>query len=699
MTTTSSATPLAALDAVALDTETTGLDARSARLIQVGAVRMQGGRILEDARFDSLVHPGIPIPPATTRVHGITDAQLEGVPAFPAIADALESFLGSFIVIGHTTGFDLAILEREARLAGRPPTLHRSLDVRTLAEVAEPTLDHYDLERIAEALDIRVEGRHTAIGDALTSARIFAALLPRLRARDIRTLAEAEAASRALAERQAAASRVPLGGPPPPPGLQPALLRIDSFAYTHRVGDVMTAPPAWAESSLPIRAVMQQLIEQRISSVLVREADKAIGILTERDVLRAIEQREAAGLDAPATQFVSKPLLTIADDDHVYRAIGRMDRLGIRHLGVTDASGAVVGIVTTRNLLRHRASAAVMMGDAVDCAASEPDLAAAWASLPAVTRFLRTEAVDPRKISAIISAEICAVTRRAAELAEQRMAADGAGPPPTTYALLVLGSAGRGESLLAADQDNALVYAEGAAGGPEDRWFERFATHVAATLDAVGIPFCKGGVMAKTALWRHSLASWHGVVEGWLGRQRPEDILNVDIFFDGVPVHGDASLGAQVLAHAHAGAHRSVTFQKQLTETARNWRPPLTLFGALRTDAGGRIDLKQHGLLPIFTAARALAIRHGEAGLGTPERLRATVAPGAASASDVEALIAAHATIMGEMLDQQLRDGEVGISLSPRVALGQLSAERRAGLKQAVRAVAIATDLVGEGRI
>ena len=74
--------------------------------------------------------------------------------------------------------------------------------------------------------------------------------------------------------------------------------------------------------------------------------------------------------------------------------------------------------------------------------------------------------------------------------------------------MTVLGSAGRGESLLAMDQDNALVFAEGAPGGREDRWFEEFAIHITDILHEVGVPYCKGGVMAKNADWRGSVATW-----------------------------------------------------------------------------------------------------------------------------------------------------------------------------------------------
>jgi DNA polymerase-3 subunit epsilon/CBS domain-containing protein len=126
--------------------------------------------------------------------------------------------------------------------------------------------------------------------------------------------------------------------------------------------------------------------------------------------------------------------------------------------------------------------------------------------------------------------------------------------------VLVLGSAGRGESLLAADQDNAIVYATGEPGAREDQWFEALGIEIAAILDAAGVPFCKGGVMARNPQWRMSAGRWKATVESWVRRQRPKDLLNVDIFFDGVPVHGDLALGEAIWTYAYDTGRQNPAF-------------------------------------------------------------------------------------------------------------------------------------------
>jgi DNA polymerase-3 subunit epsilon/CBS domain-containing protein len=693
------ATLLAAVRGVVIDTETTGLDARVAKIVQIGGVRVEGGRVIADAVYDQLVNPGILIPPETTAVHGLGDADVAHAPTFAAVADPLQAFVGSAVLIGHTIGYDLTLLRREYESVGKKFAVSRALDIRLLAELALPGLAQYDLERIAAILGVAISGRHTALGDARGTAECFVRLVPKLRDRNIRTLGEVEAAVRELADRQASAGQ---SGAylPPAADMQTSLRRIDSFPYRHRVGDIMSVPAVFADAGTPLGAVVKDILERKISSVIIRDGSDTtqFGLLTERDLLRAIVRHGGEALGMSAGTFASRPLQSVKDSDFVYRAIGRVTRLGIRHLAVRDGDGTVVGMVTTRNLLRHRATTAIALGDEIDVAASEGDLAHVWGQLSGMVRSLVDEGVEARTTVAVISTEISALTRRAAEIAEAGMVAAGKGPAPVPYAVLVLGSAGRGESLLAADQDNAIVHAAATADGPEDRWFAELATEMNRILDVAGVVLCKGGVMAKNAPWRGNVAAWRERVESWVRRQRPEDLLNVDIFFDGVIVHGDEALGGGILDHAHALARKAPDFQVQLAQAAQRWSAPTSLFGGIKTESDGRVDAKKFGLLPIFTAGRVLAIRHGIAARGTADRLRAIKDAGVGSASDIEALIDAHGTILSFMLRQQLKDSAAGVRLTPRVDVKGLDPAEKAELKSAFGRVSIATDLVSEGR-
>jgi CBS domain-containing protein len=722
-----SGVPLASVAAVVLDTETTGLDTRRDRVIEIAAVRLPGAATPDADTFASLVRPDVPIPEASTRIHRIADADVAGAPAFPDAMARFADWTGPALVLGYSVGFDLAVLEAEHARAGLAWTPPHSLDIAHLVRLAAPELPEQSLDLAAGWLGIAVADRHRALADARLAARVFEALLPRLRERGIATVAQAERACRGLTRRLDDEARIGWHAPGRPEDggtsgdVDGPLARIDSFPYRHRVRDLMHAPPAVVGGGIRLSEALAAMVRDRISSLFVAPDDapdhdhalvhdhgprhdhapgRAHAIVTERDVMRAIAADGAPALDRPVRTVAQGPLVTVEADEFVYRALTRMSGRGFRHLGVVDADGRLVGALSARDLLRQRAGDAVALGEAIEAAESVEALGRVWAGLTAVARALVAEAVDPRDIAAIVSRELQALTRRATELAEAELQADGAGTAPAPFAVLVLGSGGRGESLLAMDQDNAIVHADpppGAGAAAKEHaaaWFARLGGRLSEILDTVGVAYCKGGVMAARPQWRGSAADWRATVGAWITRSRPEDILNADIFFDAAPVCGDAALARDLLDDARAAAPGSGNFLKLLALNAADFRVPVGWFGRFRGE-DGRVDLKAGGLMPIFGAARVAALRLGSAARATPERLRAAREAGLVAAATAGNLDAAHRILLDLILRQQLADIERGVALSNRVDTGALSALQRKELRWALERVPSVADLLG----
>jgi DNA polymerase-3 subunit epsilon/CBS domain-containing protein len=684
--------PLIALDAIVLDTETTGLDPVVARIVQIGAVVLRHGRLVADEHFDRLIDPGVPIPATATAIHGIDNAAIAGAARFAESLADFERFRADRLVIGHNIGFDLAMIARECRLAGLAHTPPASLDTRLLGQICFPSLAGYTLEILANRLGVELDssGRHDARGDAESAGVIFIALLPVLKEKGIRTVGEANQACRRLTDVLDGFARA---GWVEPQAVVPelsdhaALARIDSYPFRHHVRDVMGHPPVVVAPTLALAEAARLMMERRISSVFVADEAaplaEAAGIVTERDVLRAVTSGGAQALQRPVADFSSRPLAHVGADDFVYRAIGRMDRLKVRHLAVTDAEGRVVGALSARDLLKVRASDALVLGDAIAAADGAPALAAAFARMPDVAGRLLQEEVSATAIAAVVSQEIGALTARAAREAEALMLAEGAGPPPVAYAVLVLGSVGRGESLLAADQDNAVVTEVAADPAAADRWFARFGTHLSDLLDAAGVAYCKGGVMARNPGFRGSIDDWRMRIDGWMAKTRPEDLLAVDIFFDFRAVHGDRTLATRLFDEAYEAAHHAPILTKLLAEQIGANRPPLTLFGGIRL-SNGRVDLKIGGLFPVVAAARCLAMRHDIRERSTRERLAALRARQIGSAEDIDTWIEAHGVLVDAILRQQIADLGAGLPPGSRVDPSILGRAGQARLKAAI---------------
>lgn len=176
-----------------IDTETTGLRPHAGdRVVSVAVVLVDRGRVRAREAFDALVHPGRPIPVASQRFHGISDAMVAGAPPIGEVLTALGRFVADAPLAGHEIAFDLEFLDAEARRAGLPPLGEGRpiLDTRLISHALHgPGMSH-SLEAVAERLGVSIQARHSALGDALATAEILARLIELARHRGIETLGD-----------------------------------------------------------------------------------------------------------------------------------------------------------------------------------------------------------------------------------------------------------------------------------------------------------------------------------------------------------------------------------------------------------------------------------------------------------------------------------------------------------------------------
>ena len=685
------ATPLRSLTAIALDTETTSLDVHNARILEIGAVAIHKGRLVPEPHFASLVNPQAAIPPESVAIHGITDDAVKSADSFAQVYKQYRNFAGAHVILGYALDFDLTMLRREHERAGLSWKAPRFLDVRDLAQLLKPNLPDFSLETLAAWLGIAVAERHRALPDARLAAEVFLALLPRLRDKSVRTLAEAEDACRKLATSPGKA-----GWHEAAPSLA-VPFRVDSYPYRHRARDVMSKPPQFAAPSMSIREALTLLVRRKVSSLFIARSkpEAPHGIVTERDILRAIARDGAKAFAKPVKSVATFPLESVSEEDFLYIAFGRMRRKKYRHMGVVNVQGELVGAITQRDLLRLQADEALAFSDALEEAVSIEELALVWRKLANAVRSLLHEDVDARDIAGIISGEVCSLTARAALMAEREVSAAFPKPKALRFAVMVLGSAGRGESLLALDQDNAIIF-EAADEPKAEAWLLKFGQRMNTILDEVGVPLCKGGVMAGNSAWCKSVGQWRKQVAHWLSRGEPQDILNADIFFDALPVHGDHGLVDGLRSDAIEAASRTIAFLQLMDMNAARAHPPVNWFGRFSLEEDGRMDLKMHGIMPIFSAARVLALRHALPDHSTAARLDVLRGKLGVLEERIDALLEAHQIILRAILQQQLADIEQGVPPSNRVDPRKLHAPEKAHLMWALKQVPLVRDLLGD---
>ncbi|HVQ76486.1 MAG TPA: exonuclease domain-containing protein [Candidatus Binatia bacterium] len=179
---------------VAFDTETTGLRPDSGdRIVSLAGVRIRQGQPRAGEIFDALVNPGRPVPAAAVAIHGITGAMLADAPPIRVVLPAFVRFAAGSVLVGHDVWFDLRFLETAGTALGLPALAATSpvLDTRLLSEFAHPSASDHGLDALAARVGVPLRGRHSALGDALITAEVFARLLVLLDRRGVRTLGEA----------------------------------------------------------------------------------------------------------------------------------------------------------------------------------------------------------------------------------------------------------------------------------------------------------------------------------------------------------------------------------------------------------------------------------------------------------------------------------------------------------------------------
>ncbi len=167
---------------VVFDLETTGFSPIADKIIEIGAVKVQNGKITD--KFSTFVNPKIPIPFRITQLTSITDQMVMDAPDIETILPQFLEFVGDAVLVAHNASFDVGFIEQNMRYQDMTPDL-TSVDTVAMARILMPTLSKFKLNIVAKALNISLENHHRAVDDAGATAEIFVKFIEMLKEREI----------------------------------------------------------------------------------------------------------------------------------------------------------------------------------------------------------------------------------------------------------------------------------------------------------------------------------------------------------------------------------------------------------------------------------------------------------------------------------------------------------------------------------
>ena len=172
---------------VVFDIETTGFSPIKNKIIEIGAVKVRNGEILE--RFSEFINPEVPIPYRITKLTSITDDMVIDAPTREVIIPRFVEFCKDAVLVGHNVGFDISFINQNCKELGIDVD-YTTVDTLWLSRYFFPLQAKHTLDAVAKTLGVVLEHHHRAVDDAECTALIFNEFVPMLKEQKAETLTD-----------------------------------------------------------------------------------------------------------------------------------------------------------------------------------------------------------------------------------------------------------------------------------------------------------------------------------------------------------------------------------------------------------------------------------------------------------------------------------------------------------------------------
>ncbi|ELA9322855.1 DUF294 nucleotidyltransferase-like domain-containing protein [Vibrio parahaemolyticus] len=396
---------------------------------------------------------------------------------------------------------------------------------------------------------------------------------------------------------------------------------------TAKARKILTRDPVTLEATASIQEAASLMAEENVTALLIvrpteelteEDDDQLLGILTDRDLcIRVLAQ----GIDTniSVSEVMSYDVVSLDYNAYVFEAMLTMLRYNVHHLPILKDKKPI-GIIGMTDIVRYESQNSLLLVSSIFQQTSVEDLK--QVSLQVKDCFVRmvNEDANAHMIGRAMSVIGSSFKQRLAELAEQEL-----GPAPIPYCLVAMGSMARDEQLIVTDQDNALILDDSYDPDKHCEYFAQFAKFVCDGLAACGYTYCTGDIMATNPEWRKTKSQWEECFGDWIDHPTPERLLNSNIFFDLLGIHGRVKWAEQLSSFIVRRAKKNNRFLACMAYNAIRRTPPLGFFKDFVMEKDGRhrnsINLKRRGTAPLADLIRVHALAIGSRSQNSFDRL------------------------------------------------------------------------------
>ena len=373
----------------------------------------------------------------------------------------------------------------------------------------------------------------------------------------------------------------------------------------------------------------QIMSQQQVSSVLVCEQGRLLGILTDKD-LRSRVLAKALSADLPVKQVMTvAPEVAYPEQDWL-DAVCLMSEKGFSHVPIVDEQHMPLGIMTKSDVINQQKSNIAWLIKSLSRADNLYELSQQAWQIPHYIRFNMQGKQGFATVGQWLARATDVMTRRLIQFYTRAY-----GEAPMAYCWLVYGSQARKDQLLTSDQDNGLLLAQ-SPDQEQAAWFKGLGEYVCNGLAKCGISLCNGNIMASNPELRCSLEDAIEEARRCVTEPSNERLLHFNIFLDVRLVDGDEQLFSQLQQH-RAELFRKPLFLAALAREINSNDIPLNLFQRFvyeEAQDGKKINLKVKAVAVVNSIVRLYSLSQGIKCASTPERLTALSESGMLAAKD-----------------------------------------------------------------